>query len=86
MPPVASHVARSHEPPCWKLDTYSTYLTAGKYPCSKEIKKAQHGTKWESDEKDSAQLPRDYKRAFINKLEIRHYAKVKALTRVNTKR
>ncbi len=59
MPPVASHAARSIEPPRWKLDTNSCpHLTAGKYPCSKEIKKAQHSTKWEGDEKDSAQLPR----------------------------
>jgi hypothetical protein len=35
-----------------------SHLTAGQSPCSKEIKEAQHGTKWESDEKDGAQLPR----------------------------
>jgi hypothetical protein len=59
MPPVASHAARSNEPPRWKLDMYScSHLTAGQCPCSKEIKEAQHGTKWESDEKDGAQLPR----------------------------
>jgi hypothetical protein len=35
-----------------------SHLTAGKYPCSKEIKEAQHSTKWESDEKDGTQLHR----------------------------
>jgi hypothetical protein len=34
----------------------SSHLTAGKCPCSKEIKKAQHRAKWEGDEKDGAQL------------------------------
>ena len=58
MPPVASHAARSDEPR-WKLDMLSSsHLAASKRPCSKEIKKAQHGTKWESDEKDGTQLPR----------------------------
>jgi hypothetical protein len=43
-----------------KSDTYyCSHLTAGKCPCSKEIEKAQHSTKRESDEKDSAQLPRN---------------------------
>jgi hypothetical protein len=56
---MASHVARSIEPPHWKLDMKPTsHLTAGKCPCSKEIKEAQHCAKWESDEKDGAQLHR----------------------------
>jgi len=58
MPSVDSHAARSNEPPRWNLDMHSSHLTAGKCPCPKEIKKAQHGTKWESDEKDGAQLHR----------------------------
>jgi hypothetical protein len=37
----------------------SSHLTAGKYPCSKEIKKAQHRAKWQGDEKDGAQLSRN---------------------------
>jgi hypothetical protein len=60
MPPVASHAARSNEPPRWKLDmcVLVSHLTAGKCPCSKEIKKAQHSTKWESDKKNGSELPR----------------------------